>query len=385
MRTDRDVVIIGGGVQGLSLAYHLAKLKAGRLVVIDHGYPGGGASGRNGEMIRSAFASEAWIRFFDLSLRLWEDLSGELDYNVMFTRCGYLVLASTDREREICRENVTRQHQHGLRTVFLTGEDIARLVPALEPRMAAGGVFQPDGGFAHHDAVVWAYLRAARRLGIECRYFEEVVGIEVQAGAVRAVLTTKDRYETRTVVNAAGGHAGRVAALAGVRLPSRTYRLEMIATEPLKPFLRPMVASLNTLSYMHQTTRGEFVGGAETPDLAPSQSLRSSLSATEDMATKFVRLFPGLAGVRLMRQWAGLVDMAPDVAPMLGPAPEVRGFFLDCGWVYGFAGAPASGKLLAEYIVAGTPPPEVKPFTVQRFQTGRLLHDASLVVPSEAA
>ena len=383
--TTHDVVIIGGGLQGLSLAYRLARRKAGRILVLDAGYPGSGASGRNGQMIRSAFASTAWIRFFQASLNLWQTLSAELGSNVMFTRRGYLVLATTEREMAICRENVERQHRFGLNTVLVSARDVLDLTPALNPRMAAGGVFQPEGGLARHDAVVWAFLAAARRLGVDCRYGVEVTAVETDSRGVAAVRVGNERFPTRTVVNAAGGHASRVAAMAGVPLSSRAYRLEMMVTEPLKPFLGPMVASLNTLSYMHQTSRGEFAGGAETPDLAPSDSLRSTLTATLDMAAKFVRLFPGLAGVRLMRQWAGIVDMTPDVAPVLGPVDEVPGFILDCGWVYGFAGAPASGHFLAQYLDTGVMPPEIEPFSPKRFATGRLLLDASLVVPSEAA
>jgi heterotetrameric sarcosine oxidase beta subunit len=381
MKSSYDAVIIGGGVQGLSLAYHLARKGFGKVGVMEKSYLGSGASGRNGEMLRSAFASAAWIRFFDKSLKMWETLAAELNFNVMYTRCGYLVLASTPEEMARCAANVKIQRSFGLATELLSAHDVNKLIPAINPGMAMGGILQKDGGFARHDAVVWAFAQAAARLKVDIFPYTGVTAIETEKGTVKSITTSRGRVSTPVVVNAAGGHARDVATMAGVTLPSKTYRLEMIVTEPLKPFLKPMVASLNTLSYMHQTTRGEFVGGAEIENLAPAATLKSSLTATQDMARKFVGLFPGLGGARLMRQWGGIVDMAPDIAPLLGPVKEIDGFILDCGWVYGFLGAPAGGSLLADYILSGEMPPEIAPFHVERFERGCPIIDNSLVVP----
>ena len=378
-----DIVIIGGGLQGLSLAYNLARKHCNRIAVFDKGYPGCGASGRNGEMIRSAFGSEEWIRFFDASLKLWEHISEELNYNVMFTHCGYFVLASTEKEMEGCRVNFTLQKRFGLNTTLLEKEDVEKLIPALNKDMVAGGILQTDGGFARHDAVVWAYLNAVRRLKVDLFYFTEVTSIGTSKGKICNVNTDKGIFPTKIVVNAAGGHSKRIAAMVGVSLHSQPYKLEILATEPLKPFLRQNLASLNTLSYMHQTTRGEFVGGTELAKMTPSTSIRSSLLMMEEMATKFVRLFPGLAKVKVMRQWAGLIDMAPDASPVVGPIPELEGFILDCGWSYGFVGAPASGRFLAEYIMTGEMPCELEPFTPERFKTGKMIIDHSLVVEQQ--
>jgi sarcosine oxidase subunit beta len=384
LRKNYDIVIVGGGIQGLALAYNLARSGMSNIVVLEKSYIGSGASSRNGEMIRSAFASEEWIRFFSKSIEIWEILADELDFNVMFTRCGYLVLASTDDELEACRTHVKLQKTYGLQTRLLNADEVVKLIPAINPTMVSGGILQTNGGFARHDAAVWAYARAASRLNVDIFPFTEVTDIVIKSGAVRAVKTSLAEIETRTIVNAAGGHAGRIAEMVGLTLPSQTYRLEMIATEPLKPFLPLALSSPHTLSYMHQSTRGEFVGGAEVKNLAPSTSLRSSLEATRDMAGKFIRLFPGLSGVRLMRQWAGIVDMAPDVSPVLGLVDEVQGFILNCGWVYGFMGAPAAGKLLADYILTGEIPTEIRPFGFARFKTGQLILDSSLAVPSKS-
>jgi sarcosine oxidase subunit beta len=382
MKNNYDVVIIGGGGQGLSLAYNLASRGLTNVAVLDRSYPGSGASGRNGEMIRSAFASTEWIRFFDASLRIWETLSRELRFNLMFNLRGYLILASTPEELAICRTSLQLQKSHGLKTFLLDEIEIRKLIPALNPEMVHGGIMQPNAGFARHDALVWAYLRAARRMQVDIFPHTEVTGIKTENGSVKSVITTRGVVETPMVVNAAGGQAGSVAAMVGVRLPSNTYRLEMIVTEPLKPFLGPALASLNAPGYMHQTTRGEFAGGADLEEFEPSNSLSSTWLLTRHMARKFVRLFPGLAGVRLMRQWGGLVDMTGDIAPVLGPVPGIKGFVLDCGWVYGFMGAPAGGKFLADYILSGKMPTEIAPFGLERFKTGKLVHDQSLLLKS---
>ena len=171
--------------------------------------------------------------------------------------------------------------------------------------------------------------------------------------------------------------------MAGIELPTKVYRLEMLVTEPLKPFLPLALSSPHTLSYMHQTTRGEFAGGAETAGLAPSTSLKSTAEASQDMARKFIHLFPGLSGVKMMRQWGGIVDMASDISPLLGPVPEIEGFVLDCGWVYGFMGSPAAGSFLADFILTGDIPPEIRPFNVNRFKDGKRILDPSLVVPTQ--
>ncbi len=384
MHRSYDVIIIGGGVQGLSLAYNLALRKAGKIAVFDKSYIGSGASGRNGEMIRSAFGSEEWIRFFDTSLRLWETLSEELDFNVMFTRCGYLVLAATNDELVTFRKLTRLQKALGLDTRLLSQEEVIEWIPAINPKMAAGGILQPGGGFARHDAVVWAYENAARRMNVRIKPHTEVKDIVIDNNSVTGVMTTAGKISAGMVVNAAGGHARQIAAMAGIDLPTDVYRLEMLATEPLKPFLPGAVSSPHTLSYMHQTTRGEFVGGAEIEHLKPAKNLRSTGAAIQDMAEKFVRLFPGLGKVNLMRQWAGIVDMAPDASPILGPATGLESFVLDCGWVYGFVGAPAAGSLLADYIVSGEIPRNIRPFHINRFKEGRPIRDLSLVVPTKS-
>ena len=380
-----DAVIIGAGLQGLGLAYELAKRKFGRIAVLDAAYPGAGGSGRNGEMIRSAFASPEWIGLFDDSLKRWHTLSDELDFNVLFTKAGYLLLASTEEASGRLKDTFEIQRAHQLHVELLDSDAVLEACPAMDPDMIAGGIMQTDAGFAHHDATVWAYARAAAKQGVAIHPYTTVTGIGVSHGAVRSVTTDRGMISTPVVVDAAGGQAGDVAALAGVDVPIEVFRLEAMVTEPTEPFLRPAVSSPAIMGYCHQTTRGEFVGGTEPDVPVPCKTITSSLEGARDMARKFVRLFPVLAGVRMMRHWSGVVTQTADIAPILDAAPDCTGFYLDCGWVYGFVGAPAAAALMADLITTGSPPPTLVPFSLERFTAGRLIRETSLVVASAEA
>ena len=381
LRRSYDVVVIGAGVQGLATAFELARRGAGAVCVVDAAYPGAGASGRNGELIRSAFASAEWIGLFDLSLRRWHDLSALLDFNVLFTPAGYLVVAADDAGAARLERQVARQRSMGLATALLSAHEVLAVAPALNPAAVRAGVYQATGGFAHHDAVVWGYARAAARLGVEIHPFTEVTGIRTDGAGVAEVITSRGAIATRTVVDAAGGHARAVAAFAGVTMATRTLRLEAVVTESVRPFLRPAVALVDLLGYCHQTTRGEFVGGTEQRHMPEHTGPGTSLRSLRDACQKFVHAFPGLAGVRLVRQWSGLVDVAPDLAPVLGPATEADGLWLSAGWVYGFMGAPAAGLLLAEAITTGRVPEAMRPFGIERLREGTVIEEESLVVP----
>ena len=381
LRDTYDVVIIGAGIQGLALAYELTKLDFGRIAVLEAGYPGSGASGRNGEMIRSAFSSREWIELFDTSLRRWQTLSAELDFNVLFSRAGYLVLGSTEEQTARLAHDHQRQREFGLNTQLLDRDQALAAIPEAAPDLVQGGLLQLDGGYAHHDATIWGYARSASRGGAEIHARTRVSSVEVDRGRVVGVTTQRGSVSTPIVVNAAGGFANELAQMAGIALPSARYRLEMIVTESLAPFLDPAVAVLELLGYCHQTTRGEFVGGTEYKSENPADDVNVTLEGLRDMARKFVGLFPRLAGARLIRHWAGLVDQAADHSPVLGPVPELEGFYLDCGWTYGFMGAPGAAELLAATIAHGALHPIIKPFGIERLRTGELIHEGTLVMP----
>lgn len=380
MRKSYDVVIVGGGVQGLAVAYNLALKGMRSIAVVEKSYLGSGASGRNGEMVRSAFGSEEYIRLYHTSLQLWERLSAELDFNVMFSRSGYLVLATTPAELESYRPHVDTQQRFGLNSRILNAHEVRRLIPALNRELAAGGIFQPEAGSARHDAVVWAYARAARRLGADIFPFTEVTDVVVRSGEIDGVKTSSGDIRTRTVVNAAGAFSGKLSAMVNVELPLNIYRLEMMVTEPLKPFLPVALSSPRLMSYMHQTARGEFAGGAEVEGRLPYSGLKSTGIAIQTMARKFTSLFTGLSEARLMRQWAGVVAKTLDRGPLLGRVEKVKGFILNAAWGgMGFMGAPAGGKAIAELIISSDVPLEIKPFSLERYKTGKLVVEPTLV------
>lgn len=377
-----DAVIIGSGIQGLALAYELAGRGVTRVAVLERSWPGGGASGRNGELIRSAFSSSAWTNFFELSRQRWCELSAELRFNLLHNTPGYLVVASTDEQLDRCRADHHAQRELGIRTSLLDADQVLELVPAFDPEVVRGAILQEDAGWAHHDASVWAYLRGAARRGVEIHAGVEVTDVLTRGGSVVGVVTTGGAISAPVVVNAAGGAAPQINALAGVDIPLTTNRLEMLVTEPLRPFLPTAVAALELLAYAHQTSRGEFVGGTELLEPDVTSSLASTYALLRDMAQKFVRLLPVLAGARVLRQWAGTVSQGADLAPVVGPVPDLDGFYVTCGWVYGFMGAPAAGVLLAEAIVNGNIPPALAPFEAARLSGGRFIAEGSLVVPT---
>jgi sarcosine oxidase subunit beta len=381
--TTCDAVVIGAGINGLAVAYELAKRGMRDVCVVDAAHPGAGASGRNGEMLRSAFASPEWIGLFDYSLGLWRRLAEELDGPTLYTSAGYLVLASTSEQVQLITASAARHREHGLRTRLLSAPEVLDLVPALNPAVVAGGLLQRDAGFAHHDASVWSYAKAAARHGVAIHGSTTVTGIDVTAGRVTGIRTGRGPISTSLVVNAAGGRARDVAALAGVAIPTITQRLEAFVTESCRPFLRPALAYLDGVAYCHQTTRGEFVGGTEVAGAPMTDGAGTTLAGLRDAARKFVHALPVLADARIIRQWAGIIDASPDFAPILGPVDEVAGLWLDCGWSYGFMGAPGAGRLLAEAITSGRTPELLAPFSPGRFAAGRLIAEGSLVVTRE--
>jgi len=272
----------------------------------------------------------------------------------------------------------------GLKTRMLNAGEVAELIPSLNPQATVGGVFQKEGGVARHDAVVWAYARAARRLGVEIFPYTEIVAVNVDTAKITGVRTIRENVLTGIVVNAAGAFAGQVAEMAGVKLLLDVYRLEMIVTEPLKPFLQVALSSPHFLAYMHQTARGEFAGGAEPQNLSPYLGLKNTRHAVQDMARKFGSLFPGLRGAKLMRQWAGIVAKSPDRGPLLGAVDGLEGFFLNAGWGgYGFMGSPAGGRLMAELITDGQVPDALYPFNPDRFATGQAIVEPTIIGAAE--
>ncbi len=373
-----DVVIIGGGVHGLATAYYLAQQGVTNVAVLEARYVGFGGSGRNTAIVRSNYRTPEGIAFYDHSVKLYEKLAGELDYNIMFSQRGHLTLAHTERGVSGLRERALTNQLCGVNSRLIFPDEIRQHVPDMQlegslryPVMAA--LYHPSGGIIRHDAVVWAYARGADAGGVHVHQLTEVTDLEVTDGAISGVMTNRGRVKAGAVVNATAGYASTIAAMAGRQIPLETHPLQALVTEPLKPWLHSVIVSSTLHVYVSQTDRGELVIGAEVDDYA-SYSLRGTLPFAESAATHLLELFPFLANVRMLRQWAGLCDMTPDYSPIIGEDPLVKGLFMTVGWgTYGFKAGPASGHLLAEMIASGRTPERLEPFSPGRFAEDRLV------------
>ena len=373
-----DVVIIGGGVHGLATAYYLAQQGVTNVAVLEARYVGFGASGRNTAIVRSNYRTPEGIAFYDHSVKLYEKLAGELDYNIMFSQRGHLTLAHTERGVSGLRERALTNQLCGVNSRLIFPDEIREHVPDMQlegslryPVMAA--LYHPPGGIIRHDAVVGAYARGADAGGVHVHQLTEVTDLEVTDGAISGVVTNRGRIKAGAVVNATAGYASTIAAMAGRQIPLETHPLQALVTEPLKPWLHSVIVSSTLHVYVSQTDRGELVIGAEVDDYA-SYSLRGTLPFAESAATHLLELFPFLANVRMLRQWAGLCDMTPDYSPIIGEDPLVKGLFMTVGWgTYGFKAGPASGHLLAEMIASGRTPERLEPFSPGRFAEDRLV------------
>jgi sarcosine oxidase subunit beta len=388
LRSAYDVVIIGGGVHGLSIAYELARRGVTKVAVIEKAYLGAGGSGRNTAIIRSNYRTPEGVAFYDESVRIYERLSVELGFNILFSQHGHLTFAHTESAVAGLRVRAEVNQLAGVDSVVIDRPEIARLVPALDlsdrPRFPViAALFHPPGGIVRHDAVVWGYARRADQLGVEIHEGVEVVGIDRDGGGrVSRVRTARGDIATGTVVNATAGWASTIASMVGVRLPIVTHPLQALVTEPLKPFLNPVLVSATLHVYVSQTDRGELVIGSEIDPYA-SYSNRSTLGFMESSAAHILELLPSVAGVRVLRQWAGICDMTPDYSPIIGPVPDVPGFILDVGWgTYGFKAGPVAGRRVAEYIATGTMPEVLRPFTIERFATVSLIGERAAAAVS---
>ena len=378
MRSSYDVVIIGGGVHGLAAAYYLATNHGiENVAVLDKSYIGAGGSGRNTAILRSNYISPEGVKFYDRSLTLYENLTADLDFNVMFSRRGHMTLAHSDASLRTMRWRAEVNKVQGVNSEVIGPEEIKKLAPLLDVSKEArypilGALWHPPGGIIRHDAVVWGYARGAAAHGVHIHPETEVTGIKVEAGRVTGVRTNRGDIATGTVLNATAGWCTLISDMAGVKLPIQSFPLQAAVTEPVRPFLRTVIVSGTLHVYVSQTDRGELVFGASVDPYA-SYAMRGSLEFVEGLATHILELMPALGKVRLMRQWAGLCDMTPDFSPIMGPTP-VEGFLVDVGWgTYGFKAGPVSGEAMARTIADGKPPEIISAFGLERFVSGHLV------------
>lgn len=378
LRSSYDVVVVGGGVHGLATAYYLAANHGiGNVAVLEQGYIGGGASGRNTAIIRSNYLTPEGVRFYDRSLKLYETLAADLNFNVMFSQRGHLTLAHSDSSLRTMRWRAEVNKLEGVDSEVVGPAEIAALAPRLDVSDDArypilGALYHPPGGIVRHDAVVWGYARGADARGVHIHQNTTVTGIDVAGGRVTGVETDRGRIATPVVVNCTAGWSTLLCDMVGVPLAISTFPLQAAVTEPVKPLLDVVVVSGTLHVYVSQTDRGELVFGASV-DPFTSYSMRGSLEFTEALAAHVLELMPSLASVRLLRQWAGLCDMTPDFSPIMGRTP-VEGFYVDVGWgTYGFKAGPVAGETMAQLIVTGRTPKLIASLDHGRFTEGRLV------------
>ena len=377
-----DAVIVGGGGHGLATAYYLAKnhgLK--RVAVLEKGWIGGGNTGRNTTAVRSNYFYPESVALYDLSLRLYEGLSKELNYNVMLSQRGMLIAAHTPAQMEICARIANAMQINGVDGSLMSAEEALRRIPLLNQTADArfkclGGVWQGRAGVARHDAVAWGYARAASAFGVDVIENCTVSDLTIEAGQITGVETNLGSLRSERVGLTAAGATPGLAAMAGVRLPIHTYALQAFVSEPVKPMLDTVLLYLGTGTYVSQSDKGELVFGGGL-DRVPTHGQRGNLPAQETVISGLLEMFPAFAQLNLLRQWAGVVDVVPDSSPVIGPVGP-NGLFVNCGWgTGGFKAIPAGGWLLSHLMAKGAHHDISRPFDLDRFARGRLIDEAA--------
>lgn len=379
-RPEYDVVIIGGGGHGLATAYYLAKEhKITKVAVLEKGYIGGGNTGRNTEIVRSNYLWDEAARLYEFSLKLWQNLSNELNFNLMYSKKGVLNLGHSLQDMRDISRRVNANRLNGIDSELLSAEKVKDLVPILNTSSDArypvlGASLQKRGGTARHDAVAWGFGRAANAFGVDIIQGCEVVGIRQEDGCVVGVDTTKGYIRAKKIGVAVAGHSTVVADMAGFRLPIESHPLQAWVTDPIKPVLDVVVMSNSVHAYVSQTDRGELLAGAGI-DPYVGYGQRGSFSVLEHAASSIVELFPIFSRIRVVRQWGGIVDTTPDACPIIGKTP-LNGLFFNCGWgTGGYKATPGSGWVFAYTIANDTPHVLNEPFSLERFTTGRLIDE----------
>src|SRR3990172_6452668 len=387
LKRSYEVVIVGGGSHGLATAYYLAKKHGIRDVcILEKSYIGSGASGRNTTIIRSNYRTPEGAAFYGESVRLYEKLSAQLNFNLMYSQHGHLTLAHSDRAMITMQERAEVNKLLGINSSVIGVDRIRELCPQLDltDRPAypiIGALYHPPGGIIRHDAVVWGFARAADWFGVEIHPATEVTGFQRSGDRVTAVETTRGRIECGQVVSATAGWSSLVGNLADVRLPITTHILQAFVTEPVKPFLDVVIVSSQLHVYISQTDRGEFLIGAEIEPYTTYKST-GTLSFLEYSAAHAIDLLAQLERTRVLRTWTGLCDLSPDYSPILRKT-EIHNFHVSTGWgTYGFKAAPIVGVTLAGLVAAGKTPAPVGPFALERFHTDTLVSELAAAAVS---
>ncbi len=377
-----DAVVIGGGGHGLACAYYLRKIHgAGRVAVLERGWLGGGNTGRNTTVVRSNYFFPESAALYDFALRQYEQLSEELNYNIMLSQRAITMIGHSDHDMELMTRGVNAMLLNGIDSELLSPAQVRAELPLANTSPAArypiyGGVTQRRGGIARHDAVAWGYARAANTLGVDIVQNCEVQDFVFDNGRVVGLQTSQGRVMAGAFGLSASGHNGVLAGKAGFRLPITSYALQAMVSEPIKPVLHTVAMSAATGTYVSQSDKGELVFG-QGLDLYPSYAQRGNFNITQSVVAAMLEIFPAFRGLRMLRQWAGIVDVPWDYSPILGPSP-VQGLHLNCGWgTGGFKATPAGGYFLAHSMATGGHHDISRPFDISRFTSGALIDEAA--------
>ena len=380
-----DVIIIGGGGHGLGTAYYLAKehgLK--NIAVIEKGWLGGGNTGRNTTIIRSNYLWDDSAHLYEHSLKLWENLSSELNYNVMFSQRGVMNLAHNEHDIKEIKRRVSANNLNGIDSFWLSKEEIQKKVPIMNTDNlrypVLGASYQPRGGVARHDAIAWGFAMRADEMGVDIIQNCEAHQIRTKNGTIEGVETSKGFLRANKIGVVASGHTGVLAESAGIRLPLQSKPLQALVSEPIKPIIHTVVMSSAVHAYVSQSDKGELVIGAGT-DSYNSFTQRGGFNIIEDTIRAMVELYPVFGKMKMLRQWGGIVDICPDASPIISKC-DIEGLFFNCGWgTGGFKATPGSANVFAHTIAKNEPHQINSAFNLDRFASGRLVdeHGAAAV------
>ncbi len=380
-----DVIIIGGGGHGLGTAYYLAKehgLK--NIAVIEKGWLGGGNTGRNTTIIRSNYLWDDSAHLYEHSLKLWESLSSQLNYNVMFSQRGVMNLAHNEHDIKEIKRRVSANNLNGIDSVWLNKEEIKKMVPIMNTDNlrypVLGASYQPRGGVARHDAVAWGFAMRADEMGVDIIQNCEAQEIKTKNGKIEGVQTSKGFIRANKVGVVASGHTSVLAETAGIRLPLQSKPLQALVSEPIKPIINTVVMSAAVHAYVSQSDKGELVIGAGT-DGYNSFTQRGGFNIIEETIRAMVELYPVFGKMKMLRQWGGIVDICPDASPIISKC-DIEGLFFNCGWgTGGFKATPGSANVFAHTIAKNEPHQINAAFSLNRFTSGKLVdeHGAAAV------
>ena len=376
-----DAIIVGGGGHGLATAYYLAKNHGMRnIAVVEKGWIGGGNTGRNTTIIRSNYLQPESIAIYELSRSLYETMSQEVNYNIMFSPRGVMMLCQTEHELRAYKRTLHALNLAGVHSEMVSPQRVKEICPIinLDPNArypVLGGLWQPRGGTARHDAVAWGFARAADDMGVDIIQNCEVTGVDVVDGHVTGIQTTRGAIGCKKLGIVVAGNSSRLADMAGFRLPIESLALQALVSEPIKPCMDIVLMANTVHGYMSQSDKGELVIGGGT-DGFNNYTQRGSFHHIEETVRALVETFPIISRLRMMRQWGGIVDMTGDRSPIIGKTP-VGGVFVNCGWgTGGFKATPGSGHCFAATIAKGEPDDVAAPFSLNRFTEGRMIDES---------